>query len=200
MKKKSITISDIAAKTGYSKTTVSFAFNWPNRISAEAVSRIMEVAKEMGYKGSGDPYAEPEPRYKTICLFVPETKATGHAPIWARSLMGIYQLCETQGYMLSLISEKRMSDQFFTKSSAVDAFVAFSTVEPAQMFLDVERKRHIPVIVVNLDCDETDPVKADEIRVKRSIECVQVLFDIVSSKKYPETLESEAFSFLSIND
>ena len=45
MKDKRITIADIAKKSGYSKTSVSFAFNCPERISATAVEKILETAK-----------------------------------------------------------------------------------------------------------------------------------------------------------
>ena len=44
MKTKRITITDIAEKSGYSKTAVSFAFNCPSRISREACEKILAVA------------------------------------------------------------------------------------------------------------------------------------------------------------
>ena len=47
MSEKRITIADIAKKSGYSKTAVSFAFNNPERISRDAVEKILKVAKEL---------------------------------------------------------------------------------------------------------------------------------------------------------
>ena len=44
-----LTISDIAKGAGVSKTTVSFAFNTPERLPAETVQRILKVAEELGY-------------------------------------------------------------------------------------------------------------------------------------------------------
>jgi hypothetical protein len=43
------TIMDIASKAGVSKTTVSFAFNCPDRISRDTYERVMRVANELGY-------------------------------------------------------------------------------------------------------------------------------------------------------
>ena len=43
------TIKDIAARAGVSKTTISFAFNDPTRISALTYSRIMAIVDELGY-------------------------------------------------------------------------------------------------------------------------------------------------------
>ena len=44
MKNRKTTISDIARESGYSKTTVSFAFNSPSRISSQACEKILAVA------------------------------------------------------------------------------------------------------------------------------------------------------------
>ena len=49
MKSKRITIADIAQKSGYSKTAVSFAFNCPERISRDAVEKILKIAQELDY-------------------------------------------------------------------------------------------------------------------------------------------------------
>ena len=43
------TIKDIAEKAGVSKTTVSFAFNYPERIAPETFRRIMDITREMDY-------------------------------------------------------------------------------------------------------------------------------------------------------
>ncbi|HEY9055462.1 MAG TPA: LacI family DNA-binding transcriptional regulator, partial [Rectinemataceae bacterium] len=43
------TISDIAARAGVSKTTVSFALNNPKRISRDTYDRVMAIVAELGY-------------------------------------------------------------------------------------------------------------------------------------------------------
>ena len=191
MRKKGITISDIAEKTGYSKTTVSFAFNWPNRISAEAVEKIMQCAKELGYHGSGDQGQEFN-RYKTICLLIPEAQPSGHGPVWARSMMSLYMLCAEKGYMLSLIDEKRMSDSYFQRSSAVDAFLLFSPTVIDDSFMESARKRHIPVIGINLDVPEQD-------MVENTKACAELIFRTIESKSAPEIGSESAFSFFEAN-
>ncbi|MBR5669159.1 MAG: LacI family DNA-binding transcriptional regulator, partial [Spirochaetales bacterium] len=171
MRKKGITISDIAEKTGYSKTTVSFAFNWPNRISAEAVEKIMKCARELGYHGSGDSQ-DMANRYKTICLFIPETTASGRGPVWARSMMMLYMICAERGFMLSLMDEKRMADSYFQRSSAVDAFMVFCPTDIEASFLETARKRRIPVIGINLDVPEPD-------MVKNTVACADLVFQLI---------------------
>ena len=191
MRKKGITISDIAEKTGYSKTTVSFAFNWPNRISAEAVEKIMQCAKELGYHGSGDQGQEFN-RYKTICLLIPEAQPSGHGPVWARSMMSLYMLCAEKGYMLSLIDEKRMSDSYFQRSSAVDAFLLFSPTVIDDSFMESARKRHVPVIGINLDVSEQD-------MVENTKACADLVFQVIESKSVPQIGSEGVFTFFEIN-
>ena len=192
MRKKGITISDIAEKTGYSKTTVSFAFNWPNRISAEAVEKIMQCARELGYHGSGDPDQDAANRYKTICLFIPETTASGRGPIWARSMMRLYMLCAERGFMLSLMDEKRMGDSYFQRSSAVDAFMLFCPTVIEESFLETAKKRHIPVIGINLEVPEPDMVKNTEA-------CADLAFQLIKDKAVTNPAPEGSFSFFEMN-
>jgi DNA-binding LacI/PurR family transcriptional regulator len=192
MRKKGITISDIAEKTGYSKTTVSFAFNWPNRISAEAVEKIMQCAKELGYHGSGDQGQDIINRFKTICLLIPETQASGRGPVWARSMMSLYMLCAEKGYMLSLIDEKRMSDGFFQRSSAVDAFLVFCPTDIDASFMESAKKRHIPVIGINLDVAEQD-------MVENTKACAELVFRTIENKSAPKIESEGVFSFFEVN-
>ena len=42
-------IADVAREAGVSKTAVSFAFNSPDRLSADTAQRIRQVADELGY-------------------------------------------------------------------------------------------------------------------------------------------------------
>ncbi len=48
-KNKKITIKDIAERTGVSTTTVSFAFNNPQRVNPDTLQKILKVSKELNY-------------------------------------------------------------------------------------------------------------------------------------------------------
>ena len=43
-------IADVAREAGVSKTAVSFAFNSPDRLSAETAAHIRDVADDLGYR------------------------------------------------------------------------------------------------------------------------------------------------------
>lgn len=191
MRKKNITISDIAAKTGYSKTTVSFAFNWPNRISAAAVEKIMACANELGYHGSGD--SEAANRYKTICVLVPEMNPSDVVPVWARSVYAAYTVCSTRGFMLSMINQSRMDDPFFAKSSAVDAYMIF-TEDISELLLDSARRRGIPIVAVNIG----EGLSEDD-RRSNSMACLNMLIDLIKEGSIREPAPESAYTFFEAN-
>ncbi len=194
MRKKGVTISDIAERTGYSKTTVSFAFNWPNRISADAVSKILQCAKDLGYRVNAG-QVDNETRYKTICIILSDATEVSSAPIWARSVMRIYRLCAERGFMLSLIDEKRMSDIHFARTCVVDAFMVFCPTEIDPFFLDAVRKRRIPFIGINNEpeADNDDDKKAR--RVENAAYCANLIFDVIAKKSIAVDEDSDAISF-----
>jgi DNA-binding LacI/PurR family transcriptional regulator len=49
-------ITEVARAVGVSATTVSHAFNRPDRVAAATRARVLQVAAEMGYSGP-DPTA-----------------------------------------------------------------------------------------------------------------------------------------------
>ena len=191
MRKKTVTISDIAAKTGYSKTTVSFAFNWPNRISAAAVEKIMACAKELGYHGSGD--SDSSSRYKTICILVPENTEFGVIPVWARSVYEIYKVCARNGFMMSMIAQSRMDDPFFVKSSAVDAFMSF-TSDVSPLLTESAKRRGIPVIGINIG-----PDVPEDRRAVNAIACLNLMMDLIRVGKIVSEVPSGSYLFLETN-
>lgn len=196
MRKKNITISDIAAKTGYSKTTVSFAFNWPNRISAEAVEKILACAKELGYHGSGDP--DTSNRFKTICILVPELSEYGNVPVWARSVYEMYKVCAKCGFLLSMIDQSRMNDSFFVKSSAVDAFMSF-TPDLGSLLLDNARRRGIPVVSINIDALDCPEEEKYNRRISNSLACLNMVMDLIVNGSVSEMAQEGAYYLFESN-
>ena len=198
MRKKSVTIADIAEKTGYSKTTVSFAFNWPNRISAEAVEKIMDCAAELGYQGGNDLLQDSANRYKTICVLLPETDRSEKVPIWARPMFQLYQQCATHGFMFSLIDKKRSADLYFAKYSAVDAFLVLDKgVDP--VFLEIARKRHIPVIGINLGVDGDNEDEKSRKRIENSLQCIGMAFSLIRDGEIRTEVPEDSYTFLEKN-
>ena len=94
--------------------------------------------------------------------------------------------------MLSLMDEKRMADSYFQRSSAVDAFMLFCPTVIEESFLETAKKRHIPVIGINLEVPEQDMVKNTEA-------CADLAFQLIKDKAVTNPAPEGSFSFFEMN-
>ncbi len=157
-----VTIDDIAQKAGVSKTSVSFAFNNPDRLSEATLRRILDVAEELGY--SPDPLASNLKTRRTGCIgvLVPQT-----IPLIARNphmfefIEGLGHTCHETGYSLMLVPPLKGSVRRAIVRAAVDGFVTLG-LEPYGKTMTVLFQRGVPFVmadsepVENISCVNVD--------------------------------------------
>ena len=144
-----ITIKDIAERAGVSKTTVSFAFNDPDKISKETCARVMAIAAELGYVP--DPVARtlttksigsiglllPQPMHEALCN-----------PYLTELLQGIGAACLERDFSLLIVPPLRGRLVDAARRALVDALLAIG-VGPDHSIVDLFRKRHIPLVTID---------------------------------------------------
>lgn len=162
VKDKRITIADIARKSGYSKTSVSFAFNCPERISQEAVEKILETARELDY--IPDPMARNFSlgRHFSLGFLVPQAfDITIQNPHVVDVLRGIGTVCEKNGYTLTLIPPLHSSIAEAIKSATVDGIIGMG-LEFKSEIREALKRRKLPLVCLDaIDEDETISVSID---------------------------------------
>ncbi|MFP4302427.1 MAG: LacI family DNA-binding transcriptional regulator [Spirochaetaceae bacterium] len=144
-----VTINDIARISGYSKTSVSFAFNDPGRISEKARERILAIAEELGY--IPDPVARNLTlrRHGTIGLLLPETISVAFLNSHLSQIVqGIGEVCEREGHSLTLIPPVRESVLEGVRSAAVDGLITVG-LEPGMETVELIRQRHLPFVTID---------------------------------------------------
>lgn len=144
-----VTINDIARISGYSKTSVSFAFNDPGRISEKARSKIITVAQELGY--IPDPVARNLSlrRHGSIGLLLPEVIPLAFLnPHLSQIVQGIGEVCERHGNSLTLIPPLRESVLEGIRSAAVDGLITIG-LEPGMETVELIRLRHMPFVTID---------------------------------------------------
>ncbi len=144
-----ITINDIARISGYSKTSVSFAFNDPGRISAKARARILGVANELGY--IPDPLARNLSlrRHGSIGLLLPEVIPVSFLNTHLSQIVrGIGEICEEHGHSLTLIPPLRESVQEGVRNAAVDGLITIG-LEPGMETVALIKRRHLPFVTID---------------------------------------------------
>lgn len=144
-----ITITDIAKQAGVSKTTVSFAFNDPSKISKETYERVMRIADEYGY--IPDPVARTltTRRIGTFGLLLPQSIPEAFKnPYLYELLRGIGDACEEAELSLTILPpiKGRIADA--ARRAAVDALLAVG-VGPDTRIVELLHKRHIPFVTLD---------------------------------------------------
>jgi DNA-binding LacI/PurR family transcriptional regulator len=144
-----VTIKDIARISGYSKTSVSFAFNDPGRISEQARTKILTVAKSLGY--IPDPLARSLSlrHHGSIGLLLPEVIPLAFLNSHLSEIVrGIGDICESHGHSLTLIPPLRESVLEGVRSAAVDGLITIG-LEPGMETVSLIRHRHLPFVTID---------------------------------------------------
>jgi alanine racemase len=148
-----LTIKDIAGLAGVSKTTVSFAFNDPSKISRETYERIMAIADREGYVP--DPVARTmtTKRVGAIGVLLPQAiQDTFRNPYVAEVLRGIGTVCHQEDLFLTILPPVKGFLAQAVRNAAVDGFIALG-VEAAPDIAELIRQRHVPFVTVDGDAD-----------------------------------------------
>jgi len=144
-----ITIKDIAERAGVSKTTVSFAFNEPGKISKETYERVMGIAGELGYVP--DPVARTltTKRIGAIGLLLPQPIPEALRNPYLHELMqGIGAACHEHDFALTVIPPVKGRIVEAARRAAVDAILTIG-VGPDGSIVDLLQKRHVPFVTID---------------------------------------------------
>jgi DNA-binding LacI/PurR family transcriptional regulator len=118
-------IADVARGAGVSKTTVSFAFNSPDRVKPETARRIREVAHELGYEPHPVARMLAQRRTRTIGILTPQALAAMFAnPFFGTFSEGVAKVVEAEGFGLHFISPLHGSLARAVNRATVDGVVA----------------------------------------------------------------------------
>lgn len=157
------TIADVARTAGVSPTSVSFAFNRPDRVSEQTRTRILAVAADLGY--SPDPVARSMTTGKTgtVGVLVPQPLATVvHNPYLSEFLAGVAETTDTEDLPILLVGPRQGSIEHAVFDAAVDGFLTIG-LEPFRPTIQLLTNRRLPYVMVDSDpVDGVACVNADD--------------------------------------
>jgi DNA-binding LacI/PurR family transcriptional regulator len=144
-----VTIKDIALKAGVSKTTVSFAFNDPERISKDTYERVMRVASELKY--SPDPVARSLSTRKSnaVGLLLPQPISVAFKnPYMLEILRGLGEVSQERGYAITIVPPLRGSLLDAIESAMIDGIVAVG-LGPETQAIERLKERQKPFVTID---------------------------------------------------
>ncbi len=176
MGQKRTTIIDLARACNVSKTTVSFAFNNPERIGKETYNLIMEKAKELDYIPNPTARNFSLKTKQTIGFLLPQNfEGTLSNPYITEVIQGIGNICSENDFTLTLIppSNGSINDAVFKIS--VDGIIAIGINVEMEVVESLKRVQ-IPFVTVdghpgeNMSSINIDDEKASYELMKKVLE------------------------------
>ena len=159
------TAAAVAKAAGVSKTSVSFAFNDPSRVSDTTRERILAVAAELGYRP--DPVARmlSSGRTNSLGLLMPQDIPQAmENPYYAQFIVGVGQVCQQEGYTLLLVPPLRNSMLKAIPYAAVDGFIVTGLERDRGEVAELERRKIPYVLVDSEDSPSLPSVTVDDLR------------------------------------
>lgn len=158
VKKMDVTIYDIAAKAGISKSTVSRVLMGKGAISERSRQKVLAVMEEMQYTPNAVARAMVTGRTGNVAFIICQnhTPAVSH-PFYSHILDGALGEVNRMGYNLIIASENDIKDNgsvIFQKR--MDGVILASKVRPE--IVDMFRRQGIPTVLVNNLSEEEDVV------------------------------------------
>jgi len=157
------TIADVARQAGVSKAAVSFAFNSPERLSADTVERIRAIAVELGYRPN--PVARMLTARQTTTVGILTPRPLGEVfgnPFFALFAEGVSEVTEDQGYGLLFISPLLGSIERALDRATVDGVVVVG-LEEDHPEVEAIRRAGLPIVIVDAAAwEEHGAVLVDE--------------------------------------
>ena len=146
-----ITIKDIAVKAGVSKTTVSFAFNNPEKLSAATRDKVLRIAQELGYVP--DPIARTltTKRIGAIGLLLPQPIHEAlKNPYLGELTQGIGAACLERESALMIVPPIGGRVMEAARRAVVDALLAIGVGQDHDV-VELMRNRNIPLVTIDGD-------------------------------------------------
>jgi DNA-binding LacI/PurR family transcriptional regulator len=142
-------IADVARTAGVSKASVSFAFNSPERLSDETVTRIRDVAAALGYRPHPVARMLTARQTSTIGILTPQSLAqVFRNPFFASFAEGVAAVTEEVGFGLLFISPLHGSLERALERATVDGVVVVG-LEQDHPEVEIIRQAGLPMVVVD---------------------------------------------------
>jgi DNA-binding LacI/PurR family transcriptional regulator len=144
-----VRISDVATEAGVSKSTVSIAFNNPERLSAETTARIRSIAEVLGYRPHPVARMLAQRHTRTLGILTPQALSVAFGnPFFSMFSQGVAGVAEEFGYGLLFVAPLRGSLARAAGRASVDGFVAIGLGEDHPEVEQI-RSAGLPIVLVD---------------------------------------------------
>jgi alanine racemase len=139
----------VAREAGVSKAAVSFAFNKPDRLSADTAARIRQLADDMGYRPHPVARMLSAGATATIGILSPQSLSEAFAnPFFSLFAEGVASVTEEHGFGLLFISPLHGSLAPALERATVDGIVVVG-LDERHSEVEAIRRAGVPLVLVD---------------------------------------------------
>jgi DNA-binding LacI/PurR family transcriptional regulator len=143
------TLAQVAELAGVSVMTASYTYNRPDRVSAQARSKVLAAAEQLGYPGP-DPNARSLRSGRTQTLGVVLGEHLSYAfddPQAVSFLAGVADVCADRGYGMTIVPITGAADDVLrVTAAAVDGFIVWTTSDDDPVLAAVQATKRPAVV------------------------------------------------------
>jgi len=163
-------IRDVAARAGFSVSTVSRALNGYSDVSRDTRRRVETVAEELGYRASFAASSLRSRQTQTVTFMVSKPWTKFVDPFFLGLLDGVELALQAQGYALQVVMAREHDKEIDIVRSAVERNrcdgLLFGRTRPVDERIDFLRERGFPFVTVGrTDAADHDWVEVDHYRI-----------------------------------
>jgi alanine racemase len=159
---KKVRIEDVANEAGVSATAVSFAFNSPDRLNPNTVTRILAVADRLGYSPNPHARALLAKTIGVIGILTPQSLPSVFAnPFFSAFHEGIGRVCEENCLSLMVVSPAARSLSEASARAPVDGLIVVGLNE-SHPEIELLRRRKMPFVIVDGDAETVPSINVDD--------------------------------------
>lgn len=153
-----VTIADVARSAGVSKTAVSFAFNYPDRLGQATLDRVLQVADDLGYMPHPAARALSTRRSGSIGVLVPQSLSIVFAnPFMSELIRSLGESFEAHDLTLLLVPPLAGSLEGAVRQASVDGFISLG-LNPGDPAFGVLEQLGIPTVLMDTQGAPGHPV------------------------------------------
>ncbi|WP_370949996.1 LacI family DNA-binding transcriptional regulator [Amycolatopsis sp. cg5] len=144
-----VTIADVAARAGVSKTTVSRVLNGKGELDSATAARIRDLIAEMGYVPSARAVGLARGRTRIVAMLLPSL----NWPWMGEVLQGVVEVVESQGYGLLVFTCTRGDESLrhFASQVSAQSFDGLVVIEPDGTldYIATLHEQGLPVVLID---------------------------------------------------
>lgn len=178
MKKKNVTIQNVADRAGVSKSTVSHVMHNTAKLRDETREKVLKVIKDLDYRPNAIARSLRTQKSDIIGLIIPDISNEFYANV----VKGVSDFATQEGYSVIINNteykkEHEIYDVHKLIENIIDGIIFVGGTHSEELINEI-KKRNIPIVTVDRYIEGNDISSVETDNTKATLRCVDYLYEL----------------------